>query len=82
MGEIPALDNDLNPADVVKESIGVMRCHRLIRVEIGPVVPRTRGDLLDSLNQKQRTTTNQSDLQNETFLLIKDPNARTNKKLT
>ena len=43
MGEIPALDNDLNPADVVKELIGMMRCHRLIRFEIGPVVPGTLG---------------------------------------
>ena len=59
MGEIPALDNDLNPADVVKESIGVMRYHRLIRVEIGPVVPRTRGDLLDSLSRETMTKTRQ-----------------------
>ena len=43
MGGIPALDTDLNPADVVKESIGVMRRHRLIRFEIGPVVPGTVG---------------------------------------
>ena len=42
--------------------------------------PRNPRDLLDSLNQEQRTITNQTDLQNETLLSIKDPNVRTSKK--
>ena len=60
-GGNPALDHDLNLAVVVKESIGVMRCHRLIRFEIGPIVPRTFGDLLESLNQETKTRPIRSD---------------------
>ena len=83
MGGAPASDSGLTTADVVAGSIDVMVAPLAYPVRDWTSCPRNPRDLLDSLNQEQRTITNQTDLQNETFLLsIKDPNVRTSKKLT
>ena len=76
----PAPKSDLNPAAVVEgvdwygDGFAGVSGSRLDQLSRNP------RNLLDSLNQEQRTITNQTDLQNETLLSIKDPNVRTSKK--
>ena len=74
MGGIPAPDSDLNPVGVVKGvdwyddgSAGVSGSR------LDQLSPTRAGTSFDSLNQEQRTITNQMELQIETFFIDKRP---------